>query len=89
MKGLDHAQVLSEGDLRYPGWRVVAVCQLGVMVGFATVFIYSFSLMMKPLQQAFGWNREQISQAFSLAAISVAICSPVMGKLFDRFEPRK
>jgi MFS family permease len=45
--------------------------------------------MVKPLQHEFGWNREQIARAFSLAAISVAICSPFMGRLFDRFEPRK
>ena len=75
--------------MRYPGWRIVAICHIGVLVGFATVFIYSFSLMVKPLQHEFGWNREQVSRAFSLAAISVAICSPLLGKLFDRFEPRK
>ena len=80
---------ISESNWRYPGWRIVAVCHIGVLVGFATVFIYSFSLMMKPLQLEFGWNREQVSRAFSLAAISVAICSPFMGKLFDLFEPRK
>jgi MFS family permease len=28
-------------------------------------------------------------RAFSLAAISVAICSPLVGKLFDRLDPRK
>src|SRR5580698_10377883 len=83
------ADVCSENSLGYPGWRVVVVCHLGVFVGFATVFIYSFSLMVKPLQEAFGWNRGQISRAFSLAAISVAICSPFLGKLFDRFEPRR
>jgi MFS family permease len=82
-------QVRSESSWRYPGWRVVAVCHLGVLTGFATVFIYSFSLMVKPLQHEFGWNREQVSRAFSLAAISVAICSPFMGRLFDRYEPRK
>jgi len=83
------AALCPENSFSYPGWRVVVVCHLGVLVGFATVFIYSFSLMVKPLQEEFGWNRGQISQAFSLAAISVAICSPFMGKLFDRFEPRK
>ena len=59
------------------------------MTGFASVFIYSFSFMMKPMQQEFGWSREEIARAFSLAAISVAICSPIVGKLFDRLEPRK
>ncbi len=51
----------SESNWRYPGWRIVVVCHIGVLVGFATVFIYSFSLMVKPLQQEFGWNGEQIS----------------------------
>lgn len=89
MSSVAYSPVHNEDSLRYPGWRVVAVCQLGVMVGFATTFIYSFSLMMKAWQHDFGWNREQISQGFSLAAITVAICSPVMGKLLDRYEPRK
>lgn len=78
-----------ESSLRYPGWRVAAVCHIGVLTGFATVFIYSFSFMIQPLQHAFGWNREQIARAFSLAAISVAIFSPFIGKLFDRFDPRR
>src|ERR1700735_989317 len=78
-----------ENQIAYPGWRVAVVCHIGVLTGFATVFIYSFSFMVKPLGQAFGWDREQIARAFSLAAISVAIFSPFIGKLFDRFDPRK
>src|SRR3984885_7484024 len=79
----------AETRLSYRGWRVAAVCHIGVLTGFATVFIYSFSFMVQPLQREFGWDREQIARAFSLAAISVAICSPFIGKLFDRFDPRK
>ncbi len=79
----------AENQLGYPGWRVAVVCHIGVLTGFATVFIYSFSFMVQPLQQAFGWDREEIARAFSLAAISVAIFSPFIGKLFDRFDPRK
>ncbi len=79
----------AENHLAYPGWRVAVVCHIGVLTGFATVFIYSFSFMVKPLGQAFGWDREQVARAFSLAAISVAIFSPFIGKLFDRFDPRK
>jgi MFS family permease len=78
-----------ENSPRYQGWRVAAVSHLGVLTGFATVFIYSFSFMIEPLQKEFGWDREQISRAFSLAAISVAVCCPFMGRLFDRVEPRK
>jgi MFS family permease len=80
---------LAESRPGYPGWRVAAVCHIGVLTGFATVFIYSFSFMVEPWQRTFGWDREQIARAFALAAISVAICSPFIGKLFDRFDPRK
>ncbi len=85
----DAAVCSAENQVTWPGWRVAVVCHVGVLSGFATVFIYSFSFMVKPLSQAFGWDREQIARAFSLAAISVAICSPFVGKLFDRFDPRK
>jgi MFS family permease len=83
------ASPLTENRLDYKGWRVALVCHIGVLTGFATVFIYSFSFMVKPLQHEFGWDREQIARAFSLAAVSVAVCSPFMGRFFDRAEPRK
>jgi hypothetical protein len=69
----------TESSLRYRGWRIVLVSHLCVLTGFAAVFIYSFTLMVKPLQQEFGWNREQVSRCFTLAAMSVAICSPFVG----------
>ncbi len=78
-----------EDSLRYPGWRVVVICQIGVLSGIATLFFTLFTLFIKPWQHDFGWKREQISQAFTLAAMSVAICSPIMGRILDRFEPRK
>lgn len=83
------ATCATESSFGYPGWRVAVVCHIGVLTSFATVFIYSFSFMVKPLQHEFGWNSEQVAVAFSLAAISLAICSPFMGRLFDRIEPRK
>src|SRR6185312_16979631 len=85
----DHSATFSEESLRYPGWRVVVICQIGVLSGIATIFFTLFTLFIKPWQHDFGWNREQISQVFTVAAMSVAICSPVMGRLLDRFEPRK
>lgn len=79
----------AETSFRYRGWRVAAVSHVCVLVGFAAVFIYSFSLMVKPLQQEFGWNREEISRCFTIAALSVAVCSPFVGRLLDHVEPRK
>lgn len=85
----DHSATFSEESLHYPGWRVVVICQIGVLSGIATIFFTLFTLFIKPWQHDFGWNREQISQVFTIAAMSVAICSPIMGRLLDRFEPRK
>lgn len=85
----DQTGKYAEESLRYPGWRVVVICQIGVLSGIATIFFTLFTLFIKPWQHDFGWNREQISQAFTLAAMSVAVCSPILGRLLDRFEPRK
>lgn len=44
---------------------------------------------MQPLAKAFGWSRAEISLAFSLAALTVAVCSPFLGRLFDRYPARR
>ena len=79
----------SESSLRYPGWRIALASHICVLVGFAAVFIYSFTLMVEPMQHEFGWDREQVSRCFTVAALSVAICSPFVGRLLDIVDPRK
>ena len=71
------------------GWSVVAAAYCGVMVGFGSLLVFSFGTFLKPLSGAFGWSRESISAAFGLAALSVAVCSPVLGRLLDRYGPRR
>jgi MFS family permease len=71
------------------GWRVVIAAYFGVMVSFGSLLVFTFSIFLKPLSASFGWSRESISGAFGLAAITVAICSPVLGILLDRLGPRK
>src|ERR1019366_9791675 len=83
------AVIASEFDRGYYGWRVVLASCLGVMVGFGSLFVYTFSVFMKPLGAEFGWGREAISRGFGLAALSMAIWSPVLGQLLDRYGPRR
>jgi MFS family permease len=78
-----------ESSLAYAGWRVVTAAFFGVMVSFAAVVPYTFSLFLAPLHEAFGWKREAISLAFGIAAMTVAVCSPAIGYLLDRFPPRR
>lgn len=79
----------AEEDLSYPGWRVVAASAAGVYVSFASLFVYTFGILLKPLAETFGWSREGISAGFGVAALMIAICSPLLGQLFDRYGPRR
>ncbi len=78
-----------ENSLRYPGWGVLAAAFTGVMVSFAPIVPYTFSLFLDPLHAAFGWKREAMGGAFALAAITVALVSPLIGILLDRFPPSR
>src|ERR1700754_3586689 len=78
-----------ESSIRYPGWGVLAAAFTGVMVSFAPIIPYTFSLFLDPLHAAFGWKREAMGGAFALAAITVALVSPGIGMLLDRFSPRR
>ena len=71
------------------GALVVVAAFFGVMVSFGSLLVFTFSVFLKPLSQEFGWSRESISNAFGLAAITVAICSPKLGQLLDRHGPKK
>jgi MFS family permease len=79
----------SEFDLGYYGWRVVLAACLGVMAGFGSLFVYTFSVFVKPLAAQFGWSREAISGGFAVAAITLGLCSPLLGRWIDRIGPRR
>jgi predicted MFS family arabinose efflux permease len=89
MKTNHHRPVDEEISIRYPGWGVLAAAFTGVMVSFAPIVPYTFSLFLDPLHAAFGWKREAMGGAFALAAITVALVSPLIGILLDRFPPRR
>jgi MFS family permease len=78
-----------EFDLGYYGWRVVLAACLGVMAGFGSLFVYTFSVFVKPLAAEFGWSREAISSGFAIAAVTLGLCSPLLGRWLDRFGPRR
>src|SRR5580698_1849319 len=79
----------NEFNLDYYGWRVVLAACLGVMAGFGSLFVYTFTVFVKPLGAAFGWNRESVSLGFAIAAMTLGLCSPLIGRLIDRFGPRR
>jgi MFS family permease len=80
---------LPESDFRYYGWRVVFAACFGVMAGFGSLFVYTFSVFVKPLASEFGWTREAISGGFAIAAVTLGIASPLLGRWIDRVGPRR
>ena len=80
---------MTESDFSYYGWRVVLAACFGVMAGFGSLFVYTFSVFVKPLASQFGWTREAISGGFAIAAVTLGITSPVLGRLIDRLGPRR
>jgi predicted MFS family arabinose efflux permease len=80
---------LDERNLRYEGWRVAGASGVGVFVSFASLLVYTFGVLLKPLAEEFSWSREAVSAAFGIAAMTVAVCSPPLGYLLDRVSPRR
>jgi MFS family permease len=89
MQPAGSAPAPTEFDLGYYGWRVVLAACLGVMAGFGSLFVYTFSVFVKPLAAEFGWSREAISSGFAIAAVTLGVISPLLGRWIDRFGPRR
>ena len=79
----------TELDFSYYGWRVALAACFGVMAGFGSLFVYTFSVFVKPLGAEFGWSREAVSRGFAIAAVTLGGCSPLLGGWIDKFGPRR
>jgi predicted MFS family arabinose efflux permease len=89
MEQSEDQRLANESSIHYPGWGVAAAAFVGVMTSFAPIIPYTFSLFLNPLHASMGWRRESLDGAFGLAAITVALVSPGIGILLDRFPPRR
>jgi MFS family permease len=71
------------------GWIVVSTAAIGLLFGYAPVFVYSFSVFIKSLAQDFHSSRTSISFAFTLANLMQSLGAPLVGRLVDRFGAHK
>ena len=65
---------------------IVAIAGLTCLLGPGA--LYSFSLFSAPLTAAFGWNPSDVTWAFALANLFLAVGGILGGALSDRFGPR-
>jgi MFS family permease len=68
------------------GWFIVAVVFLVSMVATGTQM--ASSVMVKPLEYEFGWDRAEISLALAIGLLANGLGAPFGGRLIDRFGPR-
>ena len=43
---------------------MAGAASVGVFASFASLFIYTFGTLLKPLAEEFSWSREAVSAAF-------------------------
>lgn len=67
-------------------WTVIAG---GLIVQIILGTVYAFSVFVKPLEAAMGWNRSTTQWAFSVALVTFAVTMIPAGRLQDRIGPRK
>lgn len=73
----------------FHGWWIVFVAAIGLGLGYGPVVTFTFGVFFKPLSQEFGWNRAQVSLAFSLSLFVMSFLLPLVGRLVDRFGARR
>ena len=70
------------------GWWIVVACASVVLFGGGT-FFYSFSALVGPLENEFGWKRALIAAGFSARTLVGGAVAPAVGYLADRLGPRR
>ncbi|ANK82252.1 MFS transporter [Minwuia thermotolerans] len=68
------------------GWVIVAVAFVTMAVSVSART--SFSLLLPPILDEYGWERAVVAGAFSTGFLMSALFSPIAGRLVDRKGPR-
>lgn len=72
----------------YYGWWVV-LSMIPANLVHAGAMFYIFGIFYDPLLEAFGWSRSQTATALSIYLVTVGLSAPAVGRLTDRFGPRR
>src|SRR5512145_661042 len=74
---------------RRSAWLVVGVSSVGLFFHFGSLLINAFGILLTTLCDQFQWSRGQVSQALSLAMLTVTVTMPLTGWLTDRLGSRR
>lgn len=69
-------------------WPVVIGAMLGGALGAGPIMVISFGVFLKPVSEAFGWDRSVLTSGLTLAIFMNALGTPPLGRLIDRYGVR-
>jgi MFS transporter, OFA family, oxalate/formate antiporter len=71
--------------------NIMNVCgaALGMAVGFAAIFISTNGVFIPAVLRDFHWGRAQAAQSYAASMLGLALVSPLIGILMDRFGVRR
>ncbi|MCX7865071.1 MAG: MFS transporter, partial [Novosphingobium sp.] len=83
------AQALQAGALEEwrRHWHVIVPCFLGIML--VSAHGHALGVMIRPLEEEFGWPRAQISAGFLFISVMAVLIGPVIGRAVDRLGARR
>lgn len=73
-------------------WTYIAVvfgAALGMLIGYAPLFNATAGVFARPLAAEFGWGRSEASLSYAASMFGLAVVSPLIGSLMDRFGVRR
>ncbi|SPA42756.1 Major facilitator superfamily MFS_1 [Cupriavidus taiwanensis] len=68
---------------------VILGAALGMLAGYAPLFNATAGVFVRPLAAEFGWGRSQASLSYAASMFGLAIVSPIVGAMMDRFGIRR
>ncbi len=73
----------------YYGWWVLLACITGLIVGPGQFAFGSLGLFIPSLENEFGWSRSQIGLALTIFTVTLAVASPVIGRMIDNYGSKQ
>jgi len=68
---------------------VILGAALGMFAGYAPLFNGSAGVFMQPVATEFSWGRSDVALSFSASMFGLALASPLVGRLMDRYGIRR